>query len=170
MFSCLSIIFVGCLIQISSGNENINMSSISPISTKSGKLSNFVLTLTRRVEEQKNYYAERSLRIPESRRGKEKKNKISRQRRKRSIGSVKVRGFLKPNDDDSSHSAPPSLVALVFLDILAGIFTFNAIAALLFVANSWNKLNFYNQVCVCQGSRIQTFYLRPWDIWASLCV
>ena len=134
MFVCLNLIFVGSLIQISSGSENINMSSVSTMSTRSEKLSNFVLTLTRRVQEQRN--AERILRNAKSPTGKERTNKITRRRTKRSIGSVKVRGFLKPNDDDSSHSAPPSLVALVFLDILAGIFTFNAIAALLFVANS----------------------------------
>ena len=158
MFSCLNIIFVGFLIQILFGSENINMSGVSTLSIRSGKLSNFLIALPRGVEGQRNYDTERSLTIRMSLRGKERKIKISRQRTKRSIGSVKVRGFLKPKDDDSSQSAPPSLVALVFLDILAGIFTFNAIAALLFVANSWNKLNFYNQVGVCQGSRIQTFY------------
>ena len=106
------------------------------MSIRSGKLSNFLIALPRGVEGQRNYDTERSLTIRMSLRGKERKIKISRQRTKRSIGSVKVRGFLKPKDDDSSQSAPPSLVALVFLDILAGIFTFNAIAALLFVANS----------------------------------
>ena len=134
MFSCLKIIFVGFLIQIFFGSENINMSGVSTLSASRGKLSNFLITLPRGVEEQNNYETERSLR--KSLRGKWRKIKVSRQRRKRSIGSVKVRGFLKPKDDDSSPSAPPSLVALVFLDILAGIFTFNAIAALLFVANS----------------------------------
>ena len=137
MFSCRNIIFVGFLIQILIGSENINMSSVSTLSTSRRKLSNFLITLPRRVEEQINYDAERSLTIRKSLiRGRKRKIRISRQRTKRSIGSVKVRGFLKPKDDDSSQSAPPSLVALVFLDILAGIFTFNAIAALLFVANS----------------------------------
>ena len=137
MFSCLKIIFVGFLIQIFFGSENINMSGVSTLSTSRRKLSNFLITLPRRVEEQRNFDSERSLPIQQSLlRGRKRKTRISRQRRKRSIGSVKVRGFLKPKDDDSSPSAPPSLVALVFLDILAGIFTFNAIAALLFVANS----------------------------------
>ena len=134
MFSCLKILFVGSLIQILFGSENINMSGVSTLSSSRGKLSNLLITLPRRAEEKRNFETERSLR--KSLRGKGRKIKISRQRTKRSIGSVKVRGFLKPKDDDSSQSAPPSLVALVFLDILAGIFTFNAIAALLFVANS----------------------------------
>lgn len=140
MLLCL-IMFVGSLIQISSGRENMNKMvsvSVPTITPKSGKLSKIILVLTRKqVEEQRNS-TERRFRTS-SERGKERKirKKMSLQRRKRSIGSVKVRGFLKPKDDDDTyHSAPPSLVALVFLDIIAGLFTFNAIAALLFVANS----------------------------------
>ena len=62
------------------------------------------------------------------------KRKVFRQRTKRSIGSKKVRGVLKPKEyDDSYNAAPPSFVALVFLDIIAGIFTFNALVALLYL-------------------------------------
>ena len=116
----------------------IKMVSVPTVTSKSGKLSKIFLALTsKRVEEQRNS-TERRLRTS-SERGREmkKRRKMYVQRRKRSIGSVKLTGFLKPkDDDDTSHSAPPSLVALVFLDIIAGLFTFNAIAALLFVANS----------------------------------
>ena len=134
------IICVASLIQISCGSENMNkMISAPAISPKSGKLSKIFLVLTsQQVEEHRNKTDKRFK--TSLKRGKEMKNnrkKMSLQRRKRSIGSVKVRGFLKPKaDDDTSHAAPPSLVALVFLDIIAGLFTFNAIAALLFVANS----------------------------------
>ena len=134
-------IFVGSLIQISCRNENMNkMVSASAMSLKSGKFSKMAWALTsNRVEEQKTNFTERRLRISTIGKNEMKKRKKMsvQQRRKRSIGSVKVRGFLKPKDDDDTfHSAPPSLVALVFLDIIAGLFTFNAIAALLFVANS----------------------------------
>ena len=63
------------------------------------------------------------------------KRKIFRQRRtKRSIGSVKIHGFLKPKEDDDSYTAaPPSFFALVFMDIIAGIFTLHALAALLYL-------------------------------------
>ena len=137
MLMCF-IICVASLIQISCGSENMNkMISAPAISPKSGNLSKIFLLLTsQRVEEHINSTGRRF----RTSKGKEMKNnrkKMSLQRRKRSIGSVKVRGFLKPKaDDDTSHAAPPSLVALVFLDIIAGLFTFNAIAALLFVANS----------------------------------
>ncbi len=136
MLLCL-LIFVGSLIQISCGGENMNkMVSVPTMSPKSGTLSK-IFWASKLVEEHKNR-TERRFRIS-SIGGKEMKTRknMSLRRRKRSIGSVKVRGFLKPKDeDDTSHSAPPSLVALVFLDIIAGLFTFNAIAALLFVANS----------------------------------
>ena len=134
------IICVASLIQISCGSENMNkMISAPAIPPKSGKLSKICLVLTSQLFEEHRNNTDKKIKTS-LKRGKEMKNnrkKMSLQRRKRSIGSVKVRGFLKPKaDDDTSHAAPPSLVALVFLDIIAGLFTFNAIAALLFVANS----------------------------------
>ena len=58
-----------------------------------------------------------------------------RQRRlRRHLGSVRVRDQERA-PPQTTPPAPPSLVALVILDILAGIFTLHAVAALLFMAS-----------------------------------
>ena len=131
---CL-LIFVGNSIQISSREENKNMSDSSLPATSVDSYKIVSALSNKMLEEQKR----RTFRIIFSRvkLGKNETKKFIHRRIKRSIGSVKVQGLMKPRDEDDSYqSAPPSLIALVFLDIIAGIFTFNAIAALLFVANS----------------------------------
>ena len=57
-------------------------------------------------------------------------------RQRRSVGSLKVKTFLKSQFEEDPPPSPPSLVALVALDIVAALFTLNAIAALLFVSNN----------------------------------
>ena len=57
-----------------------------------------------------------------------------RKRITRSIGSLKVSKIWKTQFEADPSPSPPSLVALVALDILAAIFTLNAIVALLFVS------------------------------------
>ena len=56
-------------------------------------------------------------------------------RLRRSIGSVKLQGYLTQKLEQDQAVVPPTFVALVFIDVIAAIFTFNVIAALLFVAN-----------------------------------
>ena len=58
-------------------------------------------------------------------------------RLRRSIGSVKLQGYLTQKLEQDQAIVPPTFVALVFIDVIAAIFTFNAIAALLFVANHY---------------------------------
>ena len=58
----------------------------------------------------------------------------NKKRRKRSIGSLKINNFLR-QEMEEFQSAPPSFVALVFIDLIGALFTINAIAALLFVAS-----------------------------------
>ena len=55
-------------------------------------------------------------------------------RRRGHLGSVRVRDQERA-PPQGPPPAPPSLVALVILDILAGIFTLHAVAALLFLAS-----------------------------------
>ena len=64
------------------------------------------------------------------------KRSLKKQRKRitRSIGSLKVSKILKTQIEVDPSPSPPSLVALVALDILAAIFTLNAIVALLFVS------------------------------------
>ena len=51
-----------------------------------------------------------------------------------------MQGILKKEYLEEQPFSPPSFVALVAIDLIAALFTFNAIAALLFVATrSWNK-------------------------------
>merc|ERR1719342_91214 len=68
------------------------------------------------------------------------KSKKILSRKKRNIGSVKMQGILKKEYLEEQSFSPPSFVALVAIDLIAALFTFNAIAALLFVATrSLNK-------------------------------
>ena len=62
------------------------------------------------------------------------KSKKILSRNKRNIGSVKMQGILKKEYLEEQPFSPPSFVALVAIDLIAALFTFNAIAALLFVA------------------------------------
>ena len=72
--------------------------------------------------------------IKDTMRRKNNKTLKMRKRQKRSIGSLKINNFLR-QDIEEVQSAPPSFVALVFIDLIAALFTINAIAALLFVAS-----------------------------------
>ena len=139
-FSCV-VIFISILYQISSGAPQINkMASNATMLKMSDKSSNLVKmespVLRKTVKKTSNCIVMScKLKIlpPLEEDGKYKR-KIFRQRIKRSIGSEKVRGVLKPKEYDESYTAaPPSFVALVFLDIIAGIFTFNALVALLYL-------------------------------------
>ena len=140
-FSCV-VIFISILYQISSGSPHINKMSIDSTMSKmsENKSSNPVKmespVLRKTVKKTSNcIIMSCKLKIlpPFEEEGKYKR-KIFRQRTKRSIGSEKVRGVLKPKEYDESYTAaPPSFVALVFLDIIAGIFTFNALVALLYL-------------------------------------
>ena len=62
------------------------------------------------------------------------KSKKILSRKKRNIGSVKMEGILKKEYLEEQPFSPPSFVALVAIDLIAALFTFNAVAALLFVA------------------------------------
>ena len=67
-----------------------------------------------------------------------RKKILKKRRLRRSLGSVKLQGYLKQKFlEDQDTAVPPTFVALVFLDVIAAIFTFNAVAALLFVANHY---------------------------------
>lgn len=140
-FICV-IIFISILYHISSGAPQINkMSSYSKMSkmsdNKSSNPAEMVSPVLRKTVKKTSNRIVMSCKLkilpPFEGEGKYKR-KIFRQRTKRSIGSEKVRGVLKPKEYDESYTAaPPSFVALVFLDIIAGIFTFNALVALLYL-------------------------------------
>ena len=67
-----------------------------------------------------------------------RKKILKKRRLRRSLGSVKLQGYLKQKFlEDQDTAVPPTFVALVFIDVIAAIFTFNAVAALLFVANHY---------------------------------
>ena len=122
-FSCFVLfIFISILYQISSGAPNINKMAAALESKTVDQKSNCIVSCTLKILS------------PLEQEGKNKRKIFTQRRTKRSIGSVKIQGFLKPKeDDDSYNTAPPSFVALVFIDIIAGIFTLHALAALLYL-------------------------------------
>ena len=134
--SCF-VFLISTLYQISSGAPQINKMTIdSTVSHKRINPDKMEAAMFIKTVEKKNHcIISCTLKILSPFEGEsKKKRKIFRQRTKRSIGSEKVRGVLKPKEyDDSYNAAPPSFVALVFLDIIAGIFTFNALVALLYL-------------------------------------
>ena len=137
------VFFFICALTNCVGHEYVDVGGEKSESNSNKEIQYKMLTtfIKRKVEVQKQNGAVSKVLLALRKRNRNKlkhfEKEESKERRKRSLGSVKIRGLLSPYDE-GPPPALPSLIALVFLDIIAGIFILNVIAilALLFVANN----------------------------------